>query len=74
MGLDVYRALLMLARAQNGDRESSASYQDKPRRTTPDELADNILRQELRSRFPQLFEYQKAEAKREQELVESLKT
>lgn len=63
---DVFKSLLLLAKAQSGDIEAE-------RRVTSDEIADQILRQAIREQHPQLLEYQKKLDKLEQETVESLR-
>jgi hypothetical protein len=40
--------------------------------STPDELADTILREALTEKYPQLFEHQKQVSKMEKELIKTL--
>ncbi len=59
---EVRKALRLLAKARS----------DKGQKITADELADDILANDLRETYPQLFEHQKKVSQLEKELLETL--
>ncbi len=61
----IFRALWLLSKAEGIPEEG--------RIVTPDEIADQILRQAIREQHPQLAEHQKEIEKLEKTLIESLK-
>jgi hypothetical protein len=67
---DVWRALWLLSKADLRRPKESANIGVPIQ--TPDEIADDILRQSLREVHPQLFEHQKAVETLEKELIRTL--
>ena len=66
LSTDVWRALWLLSKAMDDDSAEFA------RKVTPDSVADDILRETLKTKYPQLFEHQKQVAKLESELLKTL--
>lgn len=74
---EVGRWLWLLAKAESFitvkyDGETIIPCGD--RKITPDEIADQILRQAIREQHPQLSDHQKNIEKLEKELIENLRT
>lgn len=65
LSYEVWRALWLLARAENNGTEGMV-------KTTPDEIADAMLRQAIREQHPQLFEHQAQIDKLEKQVIASL--
>lgn len=63
---EVGRALWLLSKME------TSIATDRPI-MTPDEIADRELREVIKSKWPQLFEFQKETEKREKTLIESLR-
>jgi hypothetical protein len=57
---EVWRWLRLLSKAEPMPTNANTSYDTISRRVTPDEIADQILRQAIREQYPQLAELQKA--------------
>lgn len=68
LSYEVWRALWLLARAENGDYAKGSD----PSIATADSIADQMLRQAIREQHPQLFEHQAKIDKLERELVATL--
>lgn len=70
LSFDVWRALYLIAKATpETDRETINSGR---KTASPDEIADNILRQHIQQHYPQLFEHHKKIEQMEKEIVKSL--
>ena len=67
---DVWRALWLLAKA--APKPTPKDYEETRSISTPDEIADQILRQAIQEQNPQLFEHQKQIDKMEKELIKTL--
>lgn len=57
---EVWRWLRLLSKAEPVPENANTSYDTITRRATPDQIADQILRQAIREQYPQLAELQKA--------------
>jgi hypothetical protein len=68
ISLDVCRSLWILAKTR-GHRTDEQGFANA---ITADELADEMLRDVIKERFPQLSEHRKAVAKLEKELIQTL--
>lgn len=66
LSTEVSRWLWLLAKAER------QSDDDPTRRITPDEIADQILRQAIREQHPQLVKHQKEIDALEKKLIKSL--
>jgi len=71
---EVYRWLWLLAKAEPRPQTQQDSYDSRIAMVTPDEIADQILRQAIREQHPTLMEHQAQIDKMEKELVKSLRT
>lgn len=73
---EVGRWLWLLSKAEKGiqERETTLEGTRYPTQTTPDEIADQILRQAIREQHPQLAEHDKALQQLEKQTIESLRT
>jgi len=65
---EVWRALKLLA-----NRDAIRTTAERTEIATVDGLADSMLRETLKSKYPQLFEHQKKVAQMEKELIATLK-
>ena len=65
---DVWRACWLIAKWRSGKLDD----QGMARTTSPDEIAVELLRAQLKQYYPQLLEHQKHIEKLEQELVKTL--
>jgi hypothetical protein len=65
---DVWRALYLVAQA----RATQLDDQGLPHASTADEIADQMLRELITEKYPQILEHQKAVAKQEKELIKTL--
>jgi hypothetical protein len=63
LSTDVWRCLWLLAKTRSPAEGQVA---------TADEVADQILRETITERYPQLFEHQKQVAKMEKDLIKTL--
>lgn len=63
---EVYRMLWLLAKAEPRP-ESSAQL------ATPDEIADQLLRQTIREQYPRLLEYQAAQKQLEKDIITEIR-
>ena len=72
---DVHRWLRLLAKANSGmvRTEIMGGSAELPRVVTPDEIADQILRQSIREQHPTLPDLQKKIEKLEKETIDTLK-
>lgn len=66
---DTWRMLWLLSQASDGIKDEFGVSQ----KTTPDQIADQILRQAIREQHPQLKEHQKNLDNLEKEIIESLR-
>jgi hypothetical protein len=65
---EVWRALYLVAQA----RSTKLDDQGLHKITTADEMADDLLRELITEKYPQLLEHQKAVAKLEKEVIKTL--
>ena len=65
---EVWRALWVLAQAR-GSRTDSQGFQIM---ATPDEVADEFLRESITKKHPQIFEHQKEVRKMEKALIKAI--
>ena len=63
---EVWRALHVLAKAKSPGPDEAG------RIVTADSLADDLLQEAIKEKYPQLFEHQKQVAKLETELIKTL--
>ena len=63
---DVWRALWLLSKYKNLDSEIVTA------KCTPDELADDILREVIKDKYPQIFKHQKRIDEMEEILIKTL--
>ena len=66
VSLETWRWLRLIAKSEGSPEEG--------RIVTPDEIADQMLRQTIREQHPQLAEHQKEIDKLERKLIQSLQT
>lgn len=64
LSTETWRVLWLLAKSGKFDKTGVS--------TTPDEIADDILRTTIREKYPQLFEHQKKVESMERELLKTL--
>jgi hypothetical protein len=69
---EVWRWLRLLAKAEPAPENANTSYDTISRKVTPDEIADQILRQAIREQHPQLAELQKELDAMEKRTVQAL--
>jgi hypothetical protein len=69
---EVWRWLWLLAKAEPAPESANTSYDTISRKVTPDEIADQILRQAIREQHPRLAEYVKRIDDLEKEVVQTL--
>jgi hypothetical protein len=65
---EVWRALWVIAKSR-GKRTDAQGYEVL---TTPDEVADDFLRELIKEKYPQILEYQKQVTKLEKALIETI--
>jgi hypothetical protein len=65
---DVWRALWLLAKARGGQTDE----QGLTKIASADEMADSILREVIKEKYPQLLEHQKAVDRMEKELIKAI--
>jgi hypothetical protein len=65
---DVWRSLWLLAKARGREMDDQG-LQKIP---SADEMADSILREVLKEKYPQLLEHQKAVERMEKELIKGI--
>ncbi len=64
LSYDTWRWLRLLAKSESSPEDG--------RIMTADEMADNLLKQVIKEKWPQLMEFQKETDKREKELIKTL--
>ncbi|HZZ98609.1 MAG TPA: hypothetical protein VFG51_01620 [Candidatus Saccharimonadia bacterium] len=64
LSYDTWRWLRLLAKSESSPEDG--------RIMTPDEMADNLLRQVIKERYPQLIEFQKEIDKAEKQIIKTL--
>jgi hypothetical protein len=69
---EVWNWLRLLSKAEPVPENANTSYDTITRKVTPDEIADQILRQAIREQYPQLAELQKALNDLETGIVQAL--
>lgn len=69
---EVYRLLWLLAKA-DGPRPGSI-VEREPHMVTPDEIADQLLRQTIREQYPRLLEYQAAQKQLEKDIITEIRS
>lgn len=68
---EVYRLLWLLAKAEpEPERTSNDPYP----KTTPDEIADQLLRQTIREQYPRLLEYQAEQKQLEKDIITEIRS
>jgi hypothetical protein len=67
---EVYRMLWLLAKAEP---EPERTSNDTCPRATPDEIADQLLRQAIREQYPRLLEYQAAQKQLEKDIITEIR-
>jgi hypothetical protein len=65
---EIWRALWVIAKSR-GKRTDAQGYEVL---TTPDEVADDFLRELIKEKYPQILEHQKQVAKLESALIKTL--
>ena len=68
LSADVWKGCWLIAQSKG----TQTDEQGLSRVTTADEMADNLLRELLKEKYPQLFEHQKAVDKMEKEVIKVL--
>ena len=69
---EVWRWLYLLSKAEPAPADANTSYDTISRKVTPDEIADQILRQAIREQHPQLAELMKGMDDMEKRIVQAL--
>jgi hypothetical protein len=74
---EVYRMLWLLAKAEprpETERDSKPySMSEGIQMATPDEIADQLLRQAIREQYPRLLEYQAAQKQLEKDIITEIR-
>jgi hypothetical protein len=68
LSADVWKSCWLIAQAKG----TQTDEQGLSRVTTADEMADNLLRELLKEKYPQLFEHQKTVEKLEKEVIKKI--
>src|SRR6185369_1575110 len=74
LSTEVYRWLWLLAKAEPRPQNEQDSRDSRIAMVTPDEIADQLLRQAIREQHPSLAEHQAQIEKMEKELVKKLRS
>jgi hypothetical protein len=69
---EVYRMLWLLAKAEQDFRPAVTNVRDL-QMVTPDEIADQLLRQTIREQYPRLLEYQAAQKQLEKDIITEIR-
>jgi hypothetical protein len=69
---EVYRMLWLLAKAEPDFRPAATNVRDL-QMVTPDEIADQLLRQAIREQYPRLLEYQAAQKQLEKDIITEIR-
>jgi hypothetical protein len=70
---EVYRMLWLLAKAEPRPETERDSMSAGIQMATPDEIADQLLRQTIREQYPRLLEYEAAQKQLEKDIITEIR-